>query len=250
MTYFEGLVVPVRQSDKEAYRAHAQRFASIAPDFGIQRIVECWADEVPHGEVTDFYRAVRANEDETVVFSFFQYASNTDRQQANEKFRNDPRMAGLMTGLPFDSTRMIFGGFHPIVDMGNEPGHYINGFIAPVLRENQEAYRAMTEQQASIFLEYGALRLVQAWGDDVPKGKVTDFRASVRADENEEIVLAFIEWPSKEASTEAWDKIMKDDRMQPRGDPPFDGKRMFWGGFDVLLDTIEKTIAASVPVNA
>jgi uncharacterized protein YbaA (DUF1428 family) len=158
-----------------------------------------------------------------------------------------------MSNLPFDAKRMIYGGFEAIVEAGEGRGGYINGFILPVPREKKEAYRAMTERQAAIFREYGALRLVQAWGDDVPEGKVTDFHRAVQAQPDETVVFAFIEWPSKQANDEAWDKIMKDERMHPpSGEVPFDGKRMFWGGFEVIIDTAaEPQIAtATVPLTA
>jgi uncharacterized protein YbaA (DUF1428 family) len=252
MTYFEGFVTPVGIADKEAYRAHALRFASLAPEFGIRRMVECWADEVPHGKLTDFYRAVDAKEDETIVFSWFEYPSKKEREAANEKFQNDPQMKDMMADMPFDAKRMIFGGFESIVEAGEGRGSYVNGFISPVPSEKKEAYREMTERHAAIFREYGALRLVQAWGDDVPDGKVTDFRKSVQAKPDEIVVFAFIEWPSRQANNEAWDKIMKDQRMQSSGDAPFDGKRMFWGGFEIILDTQSKTPVerAAAPVTA
>lgn len=243
MTYFEGFITPVRTDQKEAYREHATKFAQIAGEFGIERMLEGWADDVPHGTLTDFYRAVDAQEDETVVFSFFEYPSKREREAANEKFQNDPRMQDMMGNLPFDSKRMVFGGFEAIAEAGKARGNYLNGFIVPVPVEKKEAYRQMTQRQAAIFLEYGALRLAQAWADDVPEGKVTDFRRAVQAQPNEAVVFAFIEWPSKEANTEGWGKIMKDERMQSSDDVPFDGKRMFWGGFEVILDT-----AADAPV--
>ena len=147
MTYFEGFITPVRATDKEAYRTHAKKFAGFAKEFGIQRMTECWADEVPHGKVTDFYRAVDSNEDETVVFSWFEYPSKTEREAANQKFQNDPRMKDMMSDMPFDAKRMIFGGFDSIVEAGKGPGTYVNGFIAPVPKANKEAYREMTERQ-------------------------------------------------------------------------------------------------------
>jgi uncharacterized protein YbaA (DUF1428 family) len=252
MTYFEGFISPVPATEKEAYRAHARRFAAVAPEFGIRRMVEGWADEVPHGKLTDFYRAVQANENETVVFSFFEYPSKKERDAANEKFASDPRMADMMKDMPFDAKRMIFGGFETIVEAGSGPGNYLNGFIAPVPREKKDAYETMTERQAPIFREYGALRVVQSWGDDVPEGKVTDFRRAVQAQPDETVVFAFIEWPSKQVNDDAWEKIMKDERMQHSGDAPFDGKRMFWGGFEVILDTAagEQLAAAAAPITA
>jgi uncharacterized protein YbaA (DUF1428 family) len=236
MTYFDGFIAPVPQANKKAYLEHARTVAPVLQQCGVRRMVEASADEVPHGKVTDFYRAVDAKEDETVVFSFFEYPSRAERDSATEKFMNDPRLKD-MSSVPFDAKRMVYGGFDAIVDVGEGGGSYVNGFIMPVPRENKEAYREMTERHAAIFREYGALRLVQAWGDDVPEGKVTDFYRAVKAEPNETVVFAFIEWPSKQVNDEAWDKMMKDERMQPSADAPFDGKRMFWGGFEVILDT-------------
>lgn len=251
MTFFEGFITPVRVADKDAYREHAAKFARIAPELGIARQVEGWADDVPHGKVTDFYRAVDAKEDETVVFSWFEYPSKQARDAANETFRKDPRMAEMMANMPFDAKRMIFGGFDAIVDSGEGRGGYINGFVVPVPRESKDAYLDMTRHQADIFREYGVLRVVQAWGDDVPEGKVTDFRRAVQAKPDETVVFAFLEWPSKADSDAGWEKMMKDDRMQPSSDAPLDGKRMFWGGFGVILDTAREEITAgAAPIHA
>lgn len=245
MTYFEGFALAVPTANKESFRKHAAEVAEVAREFGVQRQLEAWGNDIPRGQVTDFYRAVDARNDETVVVAWFEYPSREARDAANEKFRSDPRMHSLGEEVPFDAQRMIIGGFNAIVEAGEGPGRYVNAFIAPVPEEKKEAYRQMTERHASIFREYGALRLVQAWGDDVPEGKVTDFRRAVKAEANETIVFAFIEWASKQANDEAWDKIMKDERMQPSGDIPFDGKRMFWGGFDVIIDSTSNAPVAS-----
>jgi uncharacterized protein YbaA (DUF1428 family) len=88
-----------------------------------------------------------------------------------------------------------------------------------------------------VFKEYGATRVVEAWGDDVPDGKVTDFKRAVKAREGENVVFSFIEWPDKATRDGAWPKIMEDERLQPDRDKmPFDGQRMFWGGFRPILD--------------
>lgn len=115
---------------------------------------------------------------------------------------------------------------------------YVDGFVIPVPNGNREAYRALAEKAAPIFLEYGALRVVECWGDDVPEGTVTDFRGSVKAEPGENVVFAWIEWPSKAVRDEATPKVMADPRLDtPVEDLPFSGKRMIWGGFAVLLDT-------------
>jgi len=251
MTYFDGFIAPVPEANGQAYLEHANSVAPVLQECGVRRMVEATADDVPHGKVTDFYRAVDAKDDETVVFSFFEYPDRKARDSATEKFMSDPRLQD-MSSVPFDAKRMIYGGFETIVEVGEGGGTYVNGFIMPVPRDNKEAYREMTERHAAIFREYGALRLVQAWGDDVPEGKVTDFHRAVKAEPNEAVVFAFIEWPSKQANVEAWDKMMKDERMQPSSDAPFDGKRMFWGGFEVILDTARQNQSASAaaPISA
>ncbi|HEX8644934.1 MAG TPA: DUF1428 domain-containing protein [Allosphingosinicella sp.] len=113
---------------------------------------------------------------------------------------------------------------------------YVDGFVLPVHEEKAEAYRALAAKAAPIFEEHGATRIVEAMGDDLMRGKVTDFYRSVNAEDGENVVFSWIEWPSKEARVAGWEKIMADERMKPEGDMPFDGKRMFWGGFSILLD--------------
>ncbi|MBV8685668.1 MAG: DUF1428 domain-containing protein [Alphaproteobacteria bacterium] len=113
---------------------------------------------------------------------------------------------------------------------------YVDGFIAPVHPDKKEAYRAMAAKAAGIFREYGALRVVENWGDDLPRGKTTDFFMSVKAGEGENVVFSWIVWPSKDARNSGWAKVMADERMKPDGDMPFDGARMFWGGFETIVD--------------
>ena len=114
---------------------------------------------------------------------------------------------------------------------------YMEGFVIPVPRGNKEAYRALAAKAAPIFIEYGATRIVECWGDDIKPGKVNDFRSAVIAEEGEEVVFSWIEWPSREIRDGAHGKIMADERMQPEdGDMPFVGARLIYGGFSVLVD--------------
>lgn len=113
---------------------------------------------------------------------------------------------------------------------------YIDGFVVPVPEGNKEAYRAMAAMAAPIFREHGATRVFEGWGSDLPHGKTTDFFMATKAEEGENVVFSWVVWPSKEARDAAWEKIMADERMKPDGDMPFDGKRMFWGGFETLID--------------
>jgi uncharacterized protein YbaA (DUF1428 family) len=114
--------------------------------------------------------------------------------------------------------------------------HYVDGFVTPVPTANREAYRQHAQQTAVLFKEFGALSIVEAWGDDVPPGKLTSFPLAVQCEPTETVVLSWITWPSKAVRDEGWKRLMADPRMQPGViDMPFDGKRLIYGGFEVLL---------------
>ena len=116
MKYVDGFVVAVPAENKEAYREMAAKAASLFREFGALRVVECWADDVPQGKYTDFRMAVKAEDDEEVIFSWIEYPSKEARDNANAKLMTDPRMKALGEGMPFDGQRMIFGGFAPLLD--------------------------------------------------------------------------------------------------------------------------------------
>lgn len=114
---------------------------------------------------------------------------------------------------------------------------YIQGFVVPVKTSNKEAYRAMAARAAPMFQEYGAKRIVEAWGEDVPDGKVTDFRRAVQATADETVVFAWIVWPDRATCDAAARKMQADERMKPEGEMPFDMQRMIFGGFAAIFDT-------------
>ena len=116
---------------------------------------------------------------------------------------------------------------------------YIDGFLIPVPQAKKDAYLAMARATAPIFLDLGATRVVETWGDDVPDGSVTDFKKAVQADADETVVFSWIEWPSKEVRDAGNAKMMTDERMLPPAmEMVFDGKRMIYGGFAPMLDEI------------
>jgi uncharacterized protein YbaA (DUF1428 family) len=238
MTYVEGFVVAVPTVNKEAYRKHAADAAPLFKEFGVARMVECWGDDVPDGKVNDFKGAVQAKDDETVVFSWFEYPDKATRDAANQKMMSDPRMEQMGEAMPFDGKRMIIGGFASIVDERVEGKlGYADGYIVPVPAANKDAYRQLAQKMAGIFIEYGATRVVEAWGDDVPDGKVTDYARAAHRKDGETVVYSWVEWPSKEARTAGWEKMMADERMKPDpNDQTFDGKRMIYGGFAPIVE--------------
>jgi uncharacterized protein YbaA (DUF1428 family) len=237
MTYFEGFIVPVPEGNKAAYKEHAGKFAPLVQNVGVRRMVESWDSDVPEGKVTDFRKAVDAKPDEKIVFSWFEYPDRKARDEANQKFMSDPQMEEMGKDMPFDGKRMIMGGFDAIVEEGEAGGGYVDGWVVPVPTAKRDAYRELAARNAKFFREYGATRLVEAFADDVQHGKITDYYRAVKAEDGESVVFALIEWPDKQTRDQAWEKIMKDERMQPQGEMPFDGKRMFWGGFEKIVDT-------------
>jgi len=237
MTYFEGFLVPVPESRREEYRKHAADAAPLFHEFGVKRHVEAWDSDVPEGKVTDFRKAVDARPDEKVVFSWFEYPDKAARDAANEKMTNDPRMKEMGASMPFDGKRMIFGGFDAIVEEGSSKGGYTDGFVVPVPEGKKDAYRELASRMAQVFRQHGANRVVEAIADDISHGQVTDFYRAVKAEEGETVVFSFIEWPDKQTRDNAWVKIMNDESMKPEGEMPFSGQRMFWGGFDPIVDS-------------
>jgi uncharacterized protein YbaA (DUF1428 family) len=112
---------------------------------------------------------------------------------------------------------------------------YFEGFLVPVPEANKETYRQSAAQFGPVFKEFGIQRHVEAWDSDVPEGKVTDFRKAVDAKEDEKVVFSWFEYPDK-ATRDAANKKMSEDPSMANMEMPFDGKRMFWGGFEQIVN--------------
>jgi uncharacterized protein YbaA (DUF1428 family) len=125
--------------------------------------------------------------------------------------------------------------------------HYVDGFVVPVPLRNLDAYRRMAEQAGKIWMEHGALQYWECIGDDVKSGKVTSFPQSVQLKEDEVVVFAWILYDSREHRDSINAKVMEDPRMKDMMDPkkmPFDGMRMFWGGFKSFVELSSSSVAA------
>lgn len=117
---------------------------------------------------------------------------------------------------------------------------YVDGFVLAVPTANKQKFIDHAQKGDSVFLELGAVRILECWGDDVPEGKITDFRGAVKATEEETVVFSWVEWPDKatrDAAVARMDDLMKtDDRFNPEKNPmPFDGMRMIYGGFTPVV---------------
>ena len=114
---------------------------------------------------------------------------------------------------------------------------YVDGFVAAVPTANRAAFVKHAEEAAVVFKELGAIKVVECWGDDVPDGAVTSFPMAVQCKPDETVVFSWILWPSREVRDAAMPKIMADPRLHPDQNPmPFDGKRMIFGGFEMIVD--------------
>ncbi len=125
---------------------------------------------------------------------------------------------------------------------------YIDGFVIAVPRDNKQKFIDHAQLGDSVFMDLGATRILECWGDDVSAGHTTDFRRAVQATDDEDVIFSWIEWPDKAtrdaafATMTEWmdDPSKADPRMDPAKNPmPFDGKRMIFGGF-VPVVTMEK----------
>ncbi len=112
---------------------------------------------------------------------------------------------------------------------------YVSGFVTPVAERDRDAYVAAAAKAWALFKDYGAIEMVEAWGDTVPKGKVTDFRRAVDLQAEEAVVFSWVLWPDK-ATSEKWEAAMETDERFRDLDMPFDGKRMIYGGFTTIVE--------------
>lgn len=111
--------------------------------------------------------------------------------------------------------------------------------VAAVPSANKEAYTEHTKAFWKLFQKYGATRMVETWGSDVPKGEVTDFYRAVQAKEDETICCGWIEWPDQDTANAAWEKMQSDPEMKAMPAMPLDGKRMIYGSFAPIFDSAD-----------
>lgn len=116
MEYVDGFVAAVPTANRQAYIEHATEAAKCFKEHGATRLVECWGDDVPQGELTSFPKAVNCGDDETVVFSWVVWPSKEARDRGMELVSTDERMSPEVNPMPFDGHRLIYGGFQMVVD--------------------------------------------------------------------------------------------------------------------------------------
>ena len=236
MTYFQGFVIPVRTTDKQAYLDMATRVAPVLAEHGVVRTVECWGDDVRDGKVTDLRKAVQAQHDEAIVVAWCWWPDRAACNAATEALMADDRMKpdGPM---PFDGKRVIYAGFAVEFDTG-DGGRlgYVDAMVASVPDGNRQGFKDHVAHMAGLFQEKGALRVVDGWGADVPAGTLTDFPRAVQAKEGETVVFGWIEWPDKPTRDAGMGALMQDPRMHDVA-PAWNGPLAIFGGFTPIFDT-------------
>jgi uncharacterized protein YbaA (DUF1428 family) len=127
---------------------------------------------------------------------------------------------------------------------------YIDGFVIAVPTANKQKFVDHAKLADGVFMDLGAIRILECWGDDVKDGTLTDFRKAVQATDDESVVFSWIEWPDKATRDAAMAKMTEmmsdpskaDPRMDPQKNPmPFDGKRLIYGGFAPVVEIGSKT---------
>ncbi|MAT33669.1 MAG: RNA signal recognition particle [Ponticaulis sp.] len=114
--------------------------------------------------------------------------------------------------------------------------HFVSGFLAAVPTANKQAYTDFSEKMVDYFKGLGATRVVECWGEDVPDGEVTSFPMAVKKQDDETVVFSWMEWPDKATCDAAMQKMMSDPELPGASEMPLDGKRMVFGGFQMIVD--------------
>jgi uncharacterized protein YbaA (DUF1428 family) len=232
MSYIDGFIIPVEAAKRDDFIAHAEATDAFFIKHGATSVIEGWEDDVPDGTLTDFRKAVQIADGEKVVFSWIVWPDKGTRDAAFKALTDDAEM--MAQSVPFDGKRMIYGGFVPLVEEHGTGGKlgYIDAFVAPISPAKHDAFVTMSTEGAKGFLGKGALFDFECWNDDVPHGTLTDFYRATKAEGDELPGLSFVGWPDKAARDKAWGEMMNEP---PPAEMPFDGKRMFWGGFAPIV---------------
>ncbi|SDD93632.1 Uncharacterized conserved protein YbaA, DUF1428 family [Paracoccus isoporae] len=237
MAYYTGMVAAVPTANKHRYTEHAAASWPLFRKHGAVRMTESWGVDTPPGKVTDFQRAVAAKEDETIVFTWIEWPDRAAADAAWQKMETDPDMEA-MGEMPFDGSRMIYGGFTPVVAHGQLDGAaYYQGFLLAVPEDQKDAFIKMADASWPEFEKQGALGLAENWGVDVPHGKQTDFYRATKAQDGEAVLFSWIAWPDRATCDAAAKKMEAEMAGQEMPDMPFDGMRMMWGGFETIFDS-------------
>ncbi|MFV0276339.1 MAG: DUF1428 domain-containing protein [Parahaliea sp.] len=237
MSYYTGLIAAVPTANRAKYLEHARATWPLFQGRGATRLVETWGVDIQAGKVTDFYGAVAARDGESIVYSWIEWPDRATADSAWHDIHNDPASAN-MPAMPFDGSRMIFGGFESVFAAGSRAAAgYYQGFSLAVPEANRAAYVKMAGDAWPAFRKGGCLGMFENWGVEVQRGEQTDFYRATKAQDGEVPLFSWTAWPDRatcEAAAKAMEAEMGDFDFSSM---PFDGMRMMWGGFEPIFDT-------------
>lgn len=231
MTCTTGFIAAVPTANRDAFTHHAALAAEAFGDYGLASAVECWGEDVPPGKVTSFPQSVLARPEESVIFSWYRWPSKAVQETAMQTAMADPRVDPVKNPMPFDGKRVIWGNFEPVLELGApREGGFFDGFVAPVPKTARQAFHDFAAFCDPIFMEHGAVWIVENWELEVPDGTLTDFRRAVAAKPDEAILFSWVQWPDRATRDAGNERIFTDPRFNTM-DCPFDMTRMIYGGF-------------------
>ncbi|MFN3312019.1 MAG: DUF1428 domain-containing protein [Pannonibacter indicus] len=238
MSYVDGFLLAVPTANRDVYREHAEQAWPMFREFGALSMVEGWGDDVPDGKINSINSAVMRKADETALFSWVTWPDKATRAAGWQKMMASGPPEGAMQSMPFDGSRLVYGGFETLLGDVHAKVGYVDGTVMPVPADKRDAYTAASKQMADLFMEHGAISVVDCWGDDLPEGKVNDFHGAVLRKPDEAVVFSWINWKDKAARDAGWEKLMADARMQEFGPHTVgvDMSRMIFGSFTPLVD--------------
>ena len=238
MVYVQGMMAPVSLDKKQEYIELATQAAEVFRKNGALSVIETWGDDLPAGTINDMNTAVLKEDGEGVLFTYIIWPSKAARDEGMEKTFSDPLWSSGNFNPPMDGKRMFFGGFEPIVEIGPHSGGqgYIDGFLLACPTVNKEAYRSMATEAWPMFQKHGAVSLYECWGDDIMPGKLTSMDIATHKKPDETVLFSWVGWPSKAVRDAGMAAMHKDFETAPPVEMPFDGSRMIFGGFEVILD--------------
>lgn len=247
MTYVDGFVIPVPKCNKSKFIDYGHRSDEVFVRHGASRIFECWQDNVARGALNDFFMGVDARDDEVIAFSWIEWRDKATRDQCmavlDGVMKADPHFDQTRNPLPFDGGRMLWGRFQVLVERG-EPtfSPYVQGIVLAVPESRKEDFRRVAEKAWETLQGSGALRMIEAWEDEVPAGGQTDFFRMVMLEPGEKVVFSFIEWPSREACDAASLKMKTLAALEL----PFDCARVISGGFRPVVEAVRQVWCTAV----
>lgn len=240
MVYVQGMLAPIAETQKDAFTAAARKAAPVFKQAGALAVVDAWGFDLPAGKHNDFRTAVKAEDGETVIFSYIVWPDKSAGETGMETAMQDPFFQSGEFASGMDMKRMIFGGFEPAFSVGAfvGVGEILDGFLCPVRHDQKQIYIDYAEKAWPLFFSnHGAAATYECAGVDVPDGEITSMPMAVMKKPDEMVMFTWMTWPTKEVRDEAAKVMFTDEKaIEEIGEMPYDGSRMIYGTFQIVSE--------------